>query len=87
MNLTKFFVLNVLLYGISASVNAATETGSVSITGNILDSTCEVPAAQLTRTIMLPEINQSTLSSVANNAVVSGVSQTFQFDVNCPAAT
>ncbi|EBN7971039.1 type 1 fimbrial protein [Salmonella enterica] len=84
-------VLSCVLAGVfSASVCAATVnpvTGSLKITGNVVDATCEVPAAQLTRTINVPEIDQSVLTAAGKGAAVTGASTAFQFDVTkCPTS-
>ncbi|EBI9057214.1 type 1 fimbrial protein [Salmonella enterica] len=83
-----YWVSLVLLTSVSmvAGVSAA-ESGTVTITGNVVGVTCEVPAAQLTRTINVPEIAQSVLTATAKNAVVTGTSTAFQFDVTkCPTS-
>lgn len=72
----------------TVSVNAAAkETGKLAIQGNIVDATCEVPANQLTRTINVPEIDQSVLTATGKSTAVTGASTAFQFDVTkCPAS-
>lgn len=83
-----YWVSLVLLTSVSmvAGVSAA-ETGTVTVTGNVVGVTCEVPAAQLTRTINVPEIDQSVLTATGKSAAVTGASTAFQFDVTkCPTS-
>ncbi|MGS8566356.1 fimbrial protein, partial [Salmonella enterica] len=55
------------------------------ITGNVVDQTCEVDAAQLTRTVDLGDITQGAIMAAAQNASVT--SKPLTFDVtNCPAS-
>lgn len=70
--------------GMSAA--SATTNGTLTITGNVVDQTCEVDAAQLTRTVDLGGITQGTITAAAQKASVA--SQPLRFDVtNCPAST
>ncbi|ECL8479783.1 type 1 fimbrial protein [Salmonella enterica] len=70
--------------GMSAA--SATTNGTLTITGNVVDQSCEVDAAQLTRTVDLGEITQGTIMAVAQNASVT--SKPLVFNVtNCPVGT
>ncbi|EAU4784013.1 type 1 fimbrial protein [Salmonella enterica] len=70
--------------GMSAA--SATTNGTLTITGNVVDQTCEVDAAQLTRTVDLGDITQGAITAAAQNASVA--SQPLVFNVtNCPAST
>lgn len=85
MKVVKYSVLSILLGASFAS--GATETGTLTITGNVVDQTCEVPAAQLIQSVTIPEIGQAALTGTAENAAVPNVSVPLQFDVtNCPAS-
>ncbi|EHU9228231.1 type 1 fimbrial protein [Salmonella enterica] len=67
------------------SVASAVTNGTLTITGNVVDQTCEVDASQLTRTVDLGEITQGNIMAVAQNASVSH--KPLVFDVtNCPAS-
>ncbi|EAA8358567.1 type 1 fimbrial protein [Salmonella enterica] len=70
--------------GMSAA--SATTNGTLTITGNVVDQTCEVDATQLTRTVDLGDITQGAITAAAQNASVA--SQPLVFNVtNCPAST
>ncbi|EKC4630178.1 type 1 fimbrial protein [Salmonella enterica] len=67
------------------SVASAATNGTLTITGSVVDQTCEVDAAQLTRIVDLGEITQGNIMAVAQNASVSH--KPLVFDVtNCPAS-
>ncbi|EIB6398869.1 type 1 fimbrial protein [Salmonella enterica] len=83
-NAMKLLAIAVLsAAGMSAA--SATTQGTLTITGNVVDQTCEVDASQLTRTVDLGEITQGNIMAVAQNASVSN--KPLVFDVtNCPAS-
>ncbi|ECC7613534.1 type 1 fimbrial protein [Salmonella enterica] len=82
MKLLTIAVLSVV--GISAA--SAATTGTLTITGNVTDQTCEVSAAQLTRTVDLGDITLGNIQAVAQKASVS--SKPLVFNVTkCPAST
>ncbi|ELI8702898.1 type 1 fimbrial protein [Salmonella enterica] len=84
----EYWVSLALLTSVSMVAEvSATETGTITVTGNVVGVTCEVPAAQLTRTINVPEIDQSVLTAAGKGAAVTGASTAFQFDVTkCPTS-
>ncbi|EDO5887603.1 type 1 fimbrial protein [Salmonella enterica] len=68
-----------------ASVASAATQGTLSITGNVVDKTCEVDAAQLTRTIDLGNISQESVKTATQNASVASSSLVFGV-TGCPAS-
>ncbi|EAZ1417769.1 type 1 fimbrial protein [Salmonella enterica subsp. enterica serovar Carrau] len=83
-NAMKLLAIAVLSAAGMSAASAATN-GTLTITGNVVDQTCEVDAAQLTRTVDLGEITQGNIMAVAQNASVSH--KPLVFDVtNCPAS-
>lgn len=80
----KLLAIAVLSAAGMSAVSAATQ-GTLTITGNVVDQTCEVDASQLTRTVDLGEITQGTIMAAAQNASVSH--KPLVFDVTkCPAS-
>lgn len=74
-----------VLSAVGMSAASAATNGTLTITGNVVDQTCEVDAAQLTRTVDLGEITQGDIMAVAQNASVNN--KPLVFDVtNCPAS-
>ncbi|EGB7594028.1 type 1 fimbrial protein [Salmonella enterica] len=83
-NCMKLLAIAVLSAAGMSAASAATN-GTLTITGNVVDQTCEVDAAQLTRTVDLGDITQGAIMAVAQNASVSN--KPLVFDVtNCPAS-
>lgn len=83
-NAMKLLAIAVLSAAGMSAVSAATQ-GTLTITGNVVDQTCEVDASQLTRTVDLGEITQGTIMAAAQNASVSH--KPLVFDVTkCPAS-
>ncbi|EDU8805694.1 type 1 fimbrial protein [Salmonella enterica subsp. enterica] len=83
-NCMKLLAIAVLsAAGMSAA--SATTNGTLTITGNVADQTCEVDAAQLTRTVDLGNITQGAIKAAAQNASVAN--QPLVFNVTaCPAS-
>lgn len=80
----KLLAIAVLSAAGMSAASAATQ-GTLTITGNVVDQTCEVDASQLTRTVDLGEITQGTIMAAAQNASVSH--KPLVFDVTkCPAS-
>lgn len=80
----KLLAIAVLSAAGMSAASAATQ-GTLTITGNVVDQTCEVDATQLTRTVDLGEITQGNIIAAAQNASVT--SKPLTFDVtNCPAS-
>ncbi|EAY4424187.1 type 1 fimbrial protein [Salmonella enterica] len=83
-NAMKLLAIAVLSAAGMSAASAATQ-GTLTITGNVVDQTCEVDASQLTRTVDLGEITQGTIMAAAQNASVSH--KPLVFDVTkCPAS-
>lgn len=84
-NCMKLLAIAVLsAAGMSAA--SATTNGTLTITGTVVDQTCEVDAAQLIRTVDLGDITQGTITAATQNASVAN--QPLAFNVtNCPAST
>lgn len=83
MRFLKLSLLTVLVTG-SCMANAATQ-GTLTITGNIVDQTCEVDAAQMTRTIDLGDIAKGNITAAAVDGSVT--SKPLVFDLTkCPAS-
>lgn len=82
----RFFrlpLLAVLVAG-PCMANAATQ-GTLTITGNIVDQTCEVDAAQMTRTVDLGDISKGSITTAAVDGSVA--SRPLKFDLTkCPAS-
>ncbi|EJS8185636.1 type 1 fimbrial protein [Salmonella enterica] len=84
-NAMKLLAIAVLSAAGMSAASAATQ-GTLTITGNVVDQTCEVDASQLTRTVDLGDITQGAIMAVAQNASVT--SKPLTFDVTkCPAST
>ncbi|EAY4116238.1 fimbrial protein [Salmonella enterica] len=84
-NAMKLLAIAVLSAAGMSAASAATQ-GTLTITGNVVDQTCEVDATQLTRTVDLGEITQGNIIAAAQNASVT--SKPLTFDVTkCPAST
>ncbi|EKH7682438.1 type 1 fimbrial protein [Salmonella enterica] len=84
-NCMKLLAVTVLSAAGMSAASAAT-TGTLTITGNVVDQTCEVDAAQLTRTVDLGDITQGVIKAAAQNASVSNKPLVFNV-TNCPAST
>ncbi|EBK8875975.1 type 1 fimbrial protein [Salmonella enterica] len=83
-NAMKLLAIAVLSAAGMSAASAATQ-GTLTITGNVVDQTCEVDATQLTRTVDLGEITQGNIIAAAQNASVT--SKPLTFDVTkCPAS-
>ncbi|EBL6422656.1 type 1 fimbrial protein, partial [Salmonella enterica subsp. enterica serovar Give] len=83
-NCMKLLAIAVLSAAGMSAASAATQ-GTLTITGNVVDQTCEVDAAQLTRTVDLGDITQGAIMAAAQNASVT--SKPLTFDVTkCPAS-
>lgn len=83
-NAMKLLAIAVLsAAGMSAA--SAAVNGTLTITGNVVDQTCEVDASQLTRTVDLGEITQGAIMAAAQNASVSNKPLVFDV-INCPAS-
>ncbi|EOC8587444.1 fimbrial protein [Salmonella enterica subsp. enterica serovar Minnesota] len=83
-NCMKLLAIAVLsAAGMSAA--SAAVNGTLTITGNVVDQTCEVDASQLTRTVDLGGITQGTIMAAAQNASVSHKPLVFDV-INCPAS-
>lgn len=65
---------------------ASATTGTLTITGNVVDQTCEVDAAQLTRTVDLGYITQGAIKAAGQNASVANKPLVFNVTA-CPAST
>ncbi|EAA6839367.1 type 1 fimbrial protein [Salmonella enterica] len=83
-NAMKLLAIAVLSAAGMSAASAATQ-GTLTITGNVVDQTCEVDASQLTRTVDLGEITQGTIMAAAQNASVSHKPLVFDV-INCPAS-
>ncbi|ELC4346692.1 type 1 fimbrial protein [Salmonella enterica] len=83
-NAMKLLAIAVLSAAGMSAASAATQ-GTLTITGNVVDQTCEVDASQLTRTVDLGDITQGAIMAAAQNASVT--SKPLTFDVTkCPAS-
>ncbi|EEA1793999.1 hypothetical protein C9588_24490 [Salmonella enterica subsp. enterica serovar Muenchen] len=83
-NCMKLLAVAVLSAAGMSAASAVTQ-GTLTITGNVVDQTCEVDAAQLTRTVDLGDITQGVIMAAAQHASVT--SKPLTFDVtNCPAS-
>lgn len=89
MNFNKAIAVSVLMVGIiNVPVYAAVDntSGSLHVTGSFVDSSCLITQDQLTKTIHFADISKTTLTAVAQDAVV--ISQPLTFNItNCPADT
>ncbi|EDQ2188820.1 type 1 fimbrial protein [Salmonella enterica] len=84
-NAMKLLAIAVLSAAGMSAASAATQ-GTLTITGNVVDQTCEVNAAQLTRTVDLGDITQGAIKAAAQHASIT--SKPLVFDVTkCPAST
>ncbi|ELM3433209.1 type 1 fimbrial protein [Salmonella enterica] len=84
-NTMKLLAIAVLSVAGMSAASAATN-GTLTITGNVVDQTCEVAAGQMTRTIDLGDITQGTIKAAAQHASIT--SKPLTFDVTkCPAST
>ncbi|ECD4468644.1 type 1 fimbrial protein [Salmonella enterica subsp. enterica serovar Kisangani] len=83
----RFFKLSLLaaLAAGSCMANAATQ-GTLTISGNVVDQTCEVDAAQMTRTVDLGDIGKAAITAVAVDGSVTSKPLVFDF-TKCPAST
>ncbi|EHO1435895.1 type 1 fimbrial protein [Salmonella enterica] len=84
-NCMKLLAVAVLSAAGMSAASAATN-GTLTITGNVTDQTCEVDAAQLTRTIDLGDIPQGNIKTAAQNASLTSKPLTFSV-TGCPAST
>ncbi|EHK4262320.1 type 1 fimbrial protein, partial [Salmonella enterica subsp. enterica serovar Minnesota] len=75
-NAMKLLAIAVLSAAGMSAASAATQ-GTLTITGNVVDQTCEVDATQLTRTVDLGEITQGNIIAAAQNASVTSKPLTF----------
>lgn len=87
MNVRNGVLLFVCISGLVGVLPANASVEAVlTMKGRVVEKTCEVPSAQLTKTIIVPAISQTALSALEENAVVTASSTPFQFDVtNCPS--
>ncbi|EBO6445969.1 type 1 fimbrial protein [Salmonella enterica] len=84
-NAMKLLAIAVLSAAGMSAASAATQ-GTLTITGNVVDQTCQVDASQLTRTVDLGDITQETIMATATRGTV--VSKPFVFNfTGCPAST
>ncbi|EKK6578952.1 type 1 fimbrial protein, partial [Salmonella enterica] len=83
-NCMKLLAIAVLSAAGMSAASAATQ-GTLTITGNVVDQTCEVAAAQLTRTVDLGNITQGTIKAAAQNASVANQPLVFAV-TGCPAS-
>ncbi|MCT7130759.1 hypothetical protein M1753_24105, partial [Salmonella enterica subsp. enterica serovar Pomona] len=65
-NAMKLLAIAVLSAAGMSAASAATN-GTLTITGNVVDQTCEVAAGQMTRTIDLGDITQGTIKAAAQH--------------------
>lgn len=83
MRFLKLSLLTVLVTG-SCMANASTQ-GTLTVTGNVVDQTCEVDAAQMTRTVDLGDIAKGNIMAAAVDGSV--ISRPLKFDLTkCPAS-
>lgn len=68
---------------LSANAFADNSTGSVHITGQVLDATCTIDASQLNQTVDLGAIQSSALTAVGPGAIVTSKPVNFTL-TNCP---
>ncbi|MCT7099192.1 type 1 fimbrial protein [Salmonella enterica subsp. enterica serovar Sandiego] len=80
----KLLAIAVLSAAGMSAASAATQ-GTLTITGNVVDQTCEVAAAQLTRTVDLGDITQGIIKAAAQNASVANQPLVFAV-TGCPAS-
>ncbi|SUY95167.1 major fimbrial subunit [Citrobacter freundii] len=86
MKLSKLTLALATFATIASGAASAATNGTLTITGNIVDQTCEVDASQMTRTVDLGSILPSAIKAAAVNDSLT--SQPLTFDVtNCPAST
>lgn len=83
-NCMKLLAIAVLSAAGMSAASAATQ-GTLTVTGNVVDQTCEVAAAQLTRTVDLGDITQGTIKAAAQNASVANQPLVFAV-TGCPAS-
>ncbi|EMZ7035334.1 type 1 fimbrial protein [Salmonella enterica] len=77
-----------VLSAMGMSTASAAVNGTLTITGNVTAQTCEIDAAQLTRTVDLGEITKGASMNVAVDAPIQGVGKPLTFNVTkCPAST
>lgn len=70
-------------FAASAAPAYPSDTGSLHVTGQILNQTCSVDSAQMTKTVTFAPITIATLTAAAEGDVIA--SQPLQFDVSsCP---
>ncbi|EAA3138413.1 type 1 fimbrial protein [Salmonella enterica subsp. enterica] len=84
MRFLKLSLLAALATG-ACMANAATQ-GTLTITGNIVDQTCEVDAAQMTRTVDFGDIGKAAITAAAVDGSITSKPLVFDF-TKCPAST
>lgn len=84
-NCMKLLTITVLAAA-GMSVASAATMGTLTVTGIIKDATCEVDAAQMTRTVDLGDITQGQIKAAAQNASVASKPLVFAV-TKCPAST
>ncbi|WP_395537073.1 fimbrial protein [Klebsiella pneumoniae] len=78
----KLSLLSALVAG-SCVANATTQ-GSLTVVGNVVEQTCQIDAAQMTRTVELGDISKGAINAVAVDGSVT--SKPLVFDLTkCPA--
>lgn len=86
MKLIKYSALATMLVGTIAA-NAA-ETGTLQISGTVVEHTCSVPADQLTQTVDMGTITPAGLKALNEGEGLTKADKSLHFDVtDCPAAT
>ncbi|HAK8631636.1 TPA: type 1 fimbrial protein [Salmonella enterica] len=83
MRFSKKLTFLSVLMAASCAASAAT-TGTLTITGNVVDQTCEVDAGQMTREVSLGDLSQGSIKGVAVDAAIT--SKDLVFDMTkCPS--
>lgn len=85
MNISKISVLAGIVFG-AISTNAFSETGTLTMSGEVTEQSCFIPLPEMTRVLTIEDIDASVLDPASPNTAVA--SQDFSFNVaDCPAGT
>lgn len=86
MLIKNTFVASVILAGLASGSAFADDSGSVHVTGTIVDASCLITQSQLDRTVDFGNIAKSDVTSADVGAVVK--TEPLAFDItDCPAST
>lgn len=76
-----------LAFTLSGVVHADTDTGKLTVTGNIVASTCTVPQNELTRTVVFNPAHLNDINALTVGGLLTAETKPLNFDVTgCPGA-